>query len=81
MFGPVTQPANEQLPDLNLREYATLVPLVILAFWIGIYPKPFFAVIEKPVQRIVEQVNPNFYQAERAKLPLAESHLAVGETK
>jgi NADH-quinone oxidoreductase subunit M len=81
MFGPVTQPANEQLPDLNLREYATLVPLVILAFWIGIYPKPFFAVIEKPVQRIVEQVNPNFYQAERAKLPLAESHLALAETK
>ena len=81
MFGPVTQPANEQLPDLNLREYATLVPLVILAFWIGIYPKPFFAVIEKPVQRIVEQVNPNFYQAEHAKLPLAESHLAVAETK
>src|ERR1700687_293257 len=81
MFGPVTQSANKELPDLNLREYATLVPLVILAFWIGIYPKPFFALIEKPVQRIVEQVNPNFYQAEHAKLPLAESHLAVAETK
>ncbi|PYU74001.1 MAG: Fe-S-binding domain-containing protein [Acidobacteria bacterium] len=66
MFGPVTQFANEDLPDLNLREYATLVPLVILAFWIGIYPKPFFALIERPVQKIVEQVNPNFYQVERA---------------
>ncbi len=81
MFGPVTQFANEDLPDLNLREYATLVPLVILAFWIGIYPKPFFALIEKPVQRIVEQVNPNFYQAERAKLPPAELHAAAAETK
>jgi NADH-quinone oxidoreductase subunit M len=81
MFGPVTQFANEDLPDLNLREYATLLPLVILAFWIGIYPKPFFALIEKPVQRIVEQVNPNFYQAERAKLPPAEFHAAVAETK
>src|SRR3989454_29623 len=81
MFGPVTQFANEDLPDLNLREYATLVPLVILAFWIGIYPKPFFALIEKPVQKIVEQVNPNFYQAERAKLPPAELHAAVAETK
>jgi NADH-quinone oxidoreductase subunit M len=81
MFGPVTQFANEDLPDLNLREYATLVPLVILAFWIGIYPKPFFALIEKPVQKIVEQVNPNFYQAERAKLPPAELHAAAAETK
>jgi NADH-quinone oxidoreductase subunit M len=81
MFGPVTQFANEDLPDLNLREYATLVPLVILAFWIGIYPKPFFALIEKPVENIVRQVNPNFYRAERAKLPPADLHAAVAETK
>src|SRR5713226_6513490 len=81
MFGPVTQFANEELPDLNLREYATLVPLVILAFWIGIYPKPFFAYIEKPVQRIVEQVNPHFYDAERAKLSPAELHAAAAESK
>ena len=72
MFGTVTQPANEHLPDLNLREMATLLPLVFMAFWIGIYPKPFFALIEKPVQKIVEQVNPNFYQMERAKLAPAE---------
>src|SRR5437660_5384239 len=81
MFGPVTNPMNEHLPDLNMREYATLVPLMLLAFWIGIYPKPFFALIEKPVQKIVEQVNPNFYQAERAKLPPAELHAAAAETK
>ena len=72
MFGTVTQPANEHLPDLNLREMATLLPLVFMAFWIGIYPKPFFALIEKPVQKIVEQVNPDFYRMERAKLAPAE---------
>jgi NADH-quinone oxidoreductase subunit M len=81
MFGPVTNAINEKLPDLNLREYATLVPLVILAFWIGIYPKPFFAFIEKPVQKIVEQVNPGFYGSEHAKLPPAEIHAAAAETK
>jgi NADH-quinone oxidoreductase subunit M len=81
MFGPVTQFANEELPDLNLREYATLVPLVILAFWIGIYPKPFFNLIEKPVENIVKQVNPHFYDAERAKLPPVELHAAAAETK
>src|SRR5216683_821604 len=81
MFGPVTQFANENLPDLNLREYATLVPLVILAFWIGIYPKPFFALIEKPVENIVRQVNPDFYKAEQAKLPPAELHAVAAESK
>jgi NADH-quinone oxidoreductase subunit M len=81
MFGPVTLPVNEHLPDLNLRELATLVPLVFMAFWIGIYPKPFFALIEKPVQKIVEQVNPNFYQMERAKLSPVEVHAAAVEGK
>jgi NADH-quinone oxidoreductase subunit M len=81
MFGPVTQFANENLPDLNLRELATLVPLVILAFWIGIYPKPFFDIIEKPVQKIVQQVNPKFYEAERAKMPPAELQTAAVHTK
>jgi NADH-quinone oxidoreductase subunit M len=69
MFGPVTNPANEHLADLNAREYATLIPLIILCFWIGIYPKPLFRVLERPVQLIVEQVNPGYYGAERAAAP------------
>ncbi len=81
MFGPVTHFANEDLPDLNLREYATLVPLVILAFWIGIYPKPFFAIIDKPVEKIVQQVNPDFYRAQHAKLPRAEIVPGMAEAK
>jgi NADH-quinone oxidoreductase subunit M len=66
MFGPVTNPANANLPDLNLREYATLVPLILWAFWIGIYPKPFFHYLDKPVERIVRQVNPDYYKGPNA---------------
>jgi NADH-quinone oxidoreductase subunit M len=62
MFGQVTHEVNKTLPDLNLREYAVLLPLVFMAFWIGLYPKPFFAYIDKPVERIVQRVNPGFYQ-------------------
>jgi NADH-quinone oxidoreductase subunit M len=69
MFGPVTNPANDHLQDLNAREYATLLPLILLCFWIGIYPKPLFRVLERPVQLIVEQVNPGYYGAERASAP------------
>jgi NADH-quinone oxidoreductase subunit M len=61
MFGSVTNPANEHLPDLNAREYATLIPLVVLAFWIGIYPAPLFKVVEQPVRRLVETVHPGYY--------------------
>jgi NADH-quinone oxidoreductase subunit M len=71
MFGSVTNPANEHLPDLNAREFVTLVPLVLLAFWIGIYPKPLFRVLEQPVRQIVERVNPGYYSAGQATLPVS----------
>jgi hypothetical protein len=34
----------------------TLVPLVLVSFWIGIYPKVFFDILDEPVQRLVQQV-------------------------
>jgi hypothetical protein len=33
-----------------------LVPLVIMIFWIGIYPKPFFRILEPSARAIIEQV-------------------------
>jgi NADH-quinone oxidoreductase subunit M len=74
MFGSVTHEVNKTLPDINLREYACLLPLVALAFWIGIYPKPFFNYINSPVEKIVRQVNPDFYKpmpSQLAELPHA----------
>jgi NADH-quinone oxidoreductase subunit M len=61
MFGPCDNPKNQALRDLNFREIMTLVPLVIWAFWIGLYPKPFFNVLEKPVTAIVQELRPDFY--------------------
>ncbi|HEX9112082.1 MAG TPA: NADH-quinone oxidoreductase subunit M [Terriglobales bacterium] len=55
-FGTVTNPKNEKLHDLTPREILTFVPLVIAAFWIGLYPKPFFQILEQPVNQIVRTV-------------------------
>jgi NADH-quinone oxidoreductase subunit M len=59
-FGTVTNPRNEKLHDLTPREILTFVPLIILAFWIGLYPKPFFQILEQPVNQIVETVRPGY---------------------
>ena len=59
-FGPITNPENENLADLNKRELLYLMPIVILCFWIGLYPKPFFAVLEKPVDYIVRKVDADY---------------------
>jgi NADH-quinone oxidoreductase subunit M len=55
-FGPVTNPKNEKLHDLTPREVATFVPLLIMAFWIGLYPKPFFQILQQPVEKTISMV-------------------------
>jgi NADH-quinone oxidoreductase subunit M len=56
-FGTVTNPKNEKLHDLTPREVLTFVPLLVMAFWIGLYPKPFFQILEQPVNKIVADVH------------------------
>ena len=62
-FGPLDNPDNKGLADLNTRELLYLVPVVLLCFWIGLYPKPFFRVLEKPVDYVVQKVDPDYFRA------------------
>src|SRR6476661_3954557 len=60
MFGKIENPKNESLLDLSQREFATFAPLLILAFWIGIYPAPLIRRLEMSVQHIVVGVSPQY---------------------
>ena len=55
MFGELS-PKNETMKDLSAREVAVMLPLVALVFWIGLYPKPFLALLEPPAAEIVQRV-------------------------
>lgn len=72
MFGKLDNPENQKLHDLNLRELATFVPLIVLAFWIGIYPKPFLQFLDQPVTQIVQRVRPDLLQGQEMKAARAE---------
>jgi len=56
-FGECTNEENRKLVDLNGREKLIAIPLVIMIFWIGIYPSTFTGKIEPSVKKIVERVN------------------------
>ena len=63
MFGKVTKPENENLPDLNVREFCYLVPIVIFIFWIGFYPNTFLKKMEPSVQAFLESSGPGYVRA------------------
>jgi len=60
MFGTLDNPKNKSLQDCNLREILYMIPLILLMFWIGLYPKPFLKISEPTleyVHRIVHNTN------------------------
>jgi NADH-quinone oxidoreductase subunit M len=54
-FGPLTNPKNKHLPDLNRREVLALAPLIALIFVIGLFPGIFLDRMKDSVQLTLRQ--------------------------
>jgi NADH-quinone oxidoreductase subunit M len=57
LFGEITKESNGKLPDLSFRELSTLIPLLILVFYIGFYPNPFLNTMHASVHHLLDQLN------------------------
>lgn len=57
VFFMETNPKVQGCTDINMREIMTLAPLIILVFWIGIYPNTFLSFMDVSVQHLVARVN------------------------
>jgi NADH-quinone oxidoreductase subunit M len=79
MLGPITNPKNEGIQDLNLREILVMLPLVIGCFWVGLYPKPYLEIMEKSVARVVERVDPGYFERAHLPNPLQPSDVPAAE--
>ena len=55
MFGAVTKEENRKLVDLSPREWAVMVPVLILIIWIGVHPRPFLKTSEVAVGEILKK--------------------------
>ncbi len=69
-FGEVTNEKNKNLPDINKKELFGLIPLVIVAIWLGVYPKPVLGPINKSVESIVQLMhNKSTSELAKARIP------------
>ncbi len=79
MFNKITNPENRKLKDINKREWALLLPITILIFWIGIYPKPILSRMDVSVNHLLAQVDEK-YKTTLNKLGKNEDELVVSES-
>ena len=56
VWGEVTHEENRTLPDLSLREWAIMTPLVVMMFWIGVYPASFLGKTEASAKQLITHV-------------------------
>ncbi|MGH0029602.1 MAG: NADH-quinone oxidoreductase subunit M [Myxococcota bacterium] len=70
MFGPVENEENRKLIDLDWRERAVLVAMVVPIVWIGVYPDTFLRRIEPSVIELIEQVQPAVAEAPEEEAPV-----------
>jgi NADH-quinone oxidoreductase subunit M len=54
IFGVLTKDSLTSILDMNRREALVFAPLVVLVFWMGIYPMSFLDVMSVSVSNLIE---------------------------
>ncbi|GHA74298.1 NADH dehydrogenase subunit M [Pontibacter akesuensis] len=56
MFGTKSE-LTQHFTDLTLNEKAVLIPLVVMVFWIGLFPNTFLSISEPAVNNLLTIIN------------------------
>ena len=54
-LGPAVAMGGRGMWDINAREMAGILPLVLFVFWVGLYPKPFIDILHVSVEHLLAQ--------------------------
>jgi NADH-quinone oxidoreductase subunit M len=81
-FGPVTNEANKTLKDLDKKEIWSLIPLVLIVVWLGVYPKPVLAPIDNSVKAMLSFMDEKaITQEAKDMIKVSKTTLNRGEVK
>ena len=56
IFGPLSNPANAKMQDLNARELLLLAPILFLIVLMGVYPQPFLQRMQPAVEQTLQKI-------------------------
>jgi len=56
-FGSLTHRENQFLPDMNLREFATVAPFLVLVLVMGLQPQPFLDRLAPSTSRFIARAS------------------------
>jgi NADH-quinone oxidoreductase subunit M len=57
MHGPISNEKIRSFKDMNMRELGYLVPIIIMMFWMGIFPQTFLRKMDASVSRLLDRVH------------------------
>ena len=56
-MGPLENEENKKLRDINRRELFIMLAFLVFIFWIGIYPSPYFNVMQSSVTGLLSNMS------------------------
>ena len=57
--GEVNPEVQSHVPDLNVREWAAIIPLIVMMVWMGMYSQTFLPPVGRVNARVLEQTQVN----------------------
>ena len=58
-FGETSEEVKHHVPDLNMREWACIVPLAVMMIWMGMYSQTFLPAVSETNAKILQQTRAN----------------------
>jgi NADH-quinone oxidoreductase subunit M len=79
MLGPLENPKNKELRDLSTREILVFVPLLVMMFVMGLYPKPFLARMEPTVDAYLVRLHARMQTSGSAELSIRDPRPSISD--
>ena len=73
-YGKASEEVEHHMPDLTGREWACMVPLIIMMVWMGTYTQTFLTPVTKATARLLEQAIAQRHARADATQPIAAQY-------